>query len=178
MESAGEQPTHRPIHLKARNDLPITMGIHEMQTKSRASQGAQRQRIRLPTPREADSIPGSGRSPGEDNGNPLQYSCLENPMHRGAWQATVLGGHKRVGHDLATEHAHTMQTKYPIDLTWKDYWNKNKIILRKKGHWGKFLFPLLTIVSNLFLTVRYLVVSHNTRLSKYIERRMNWWEDE
>ena len=37
------------------------------------------------------SIPGSRRSPGEGNGNPLQYSCLENPMDRGAWQATVCG---------------------------------------------------------------------------------------
>ena len=36
-------------------------------------------------------IPGSGRSPGEGNGNPLQYSCLENPMDRGAWRATVYG---------------------------------------------------------------------------------------
>jgi len=35
------------------------------------------------------SIPGSGRSPGEGNGNPLQYSCLENPMTGGAWWATV-----------------------------------------------------------------------------------------
>ena len=35
------------------------------------------------------SIPGSGRSPGEGNGNPLQYSCLKNPMDRGAWWATV-----------------------------------------------------------------------------------------
>ena len=35
------------------------------------------------------SIPGSGRSPGEGNGNPLQYSCLQKPMDRGAWQATV-----------------------------------------------------------------------------------------
>ena len=34
-------------------------------------------------------IPGLGRSPGEGNGNPLQYSCLENPMDRGVWQATV-----------------------------------------------------------------------------------------
>ena len=34
-------------------------------------------------------IPGLGRSPGEGNGNPLQYSCLENPTDRGAWQATV-----------------------------------------------------------------------------------------
>ena len=37
------------------------------------------------------SIPGSGRSPGEGNGNPLQYSCLENPKNRGAWWATVHG---------------------------------------------------------------------------------------
>ena len=35
------------------------------------------------------SIPGSERSPGEGNGNPLQYSCLGNPMHRGTWWATV-----------------------------------------------------------------------------------------
>ena len=35
------------------------------------------------------SIPGSGRSPGEENGNPLQYSCLEDPMDRGAWRAMV-----------------------------------------------------------------------------------------
>ena len=34
-------------------------------------------------------IPGPGRSPGEGNGNPLQYSCLENPMDRGVWQAIV-----------------------------------------------------------------------------------------
>ena len=37
------------------------------------------------------SIPGLGRSPGEGNGNPLQYSCLENSMDRGAWWATVHG---------------------------------------------------------------------------------------
>ena len=46
------------------------------------------------------SIPGSGRSPGEGNGNPLQYSFLENPMDRGAWQVTVHGV-TRVGHNLA-----------------------------------------------------------------------------
>ena len=47
------------------------------------------------------SIPGSERSPGEGNGNPLQYSCLEKPMDRGAWQATIRAV-ARVGHDLAT----------------------------------------------------------------------------
>ena len=48
------------------------------------------------------SIPGSGRSPGEGNDNPLQYSCLENPMDRGAGQATVHGV-TRDRHDLATK---------------------------------------------------------------------------
>ena len=46
-------------------------------------------------------IPGSGRYPGEGNGNPLQYACLENPMDRGAWQAAVHGV-PRVRHVLAT----------------------------------------------------------------------------
>ena len=41
--------------------------------------------------RDAGLIPGLGRSPGEGNGNPLQYSCLENPMDRGAWRATAHG---------------------------------------------------------------------------------------
>ena len=46
-------------------------------------------------------IPGLGGSPGEGNGNPIQYSCLGNPMDRGAWWATVHG--VRVRHDLATK---------------------------------------------------------------------------
>ena len=41
--------------------------------------------------RDSGLIPGSRRSPGEGNGKPLQYSCLGNPMDRGAWQATVKG---------------------------------------------------------------------------------------
>ena len=41
--------------------------------------------------RDVDFIPGSGRSPGEGNGNALQCSCLENPMDRGAWQVIVRG---------------------------------------------------------------------------------------
>ena len=49
---------------------------------------AQWQRVYL---RVQDMIPGSGRSPGEGNGNPLQYSCLGYPMDRGAWWTTVHG---------------------------------------------------------------------------------------
>ena len=44
--------------------------------------------------RDLGSIPGSGRSPGGEHGNPLQYSCLENPMDREAWRVTVRGGHR------------------------------------------------------------------------------------
>ena len=51
---------------------------------------------------DVGSIPGSERSFGEGNGNPLQCSCLENPMDGGAWQATVHGV-ARFGHDLATK---------------------------------------------------------------------------
>ena len=48
------------------------------------------------------SIPSSGRSPEEGNGNPLKYSCVENPTDKVAWPATVHGV-TRVGHDLATK---------------------------------------------------------------------------
>ena len=48
------------------------------------------------------SIPESERPPGERNGNPLQYSCLENPMDRGAWQI-IVHGVLRVRHDLVTQ---------------------------------------------------------------------------
>ena len=56
--------------------------------------------------RDACSIPGLGRSPGGGHGNPLQYSCLENPMGRGAWWATV---HRVAESDTteATSYAHT-----------------------------------------------------------------------
>ena len=56
--------------------------------------------------RDVNLIPGSGRSPGEGHGNLLQYSCLENPMDRGAWQASV---HRVSESDTTegTQHAHT-----------------------------------------------------------------------
>ena len=57
--------------------------------------------------RDAGSTPGSGRSPGEGHGNPLQYSCLENPMDRGAWRATVHGGHTESETTEVTQHACT-----------------------------------------------------------------------
>ena len=48
-------------------------------------------------------IPGSGRSPGEGNGHPLQYTCLENPMDRGAWWATQSMGSQKIQTQLGTQ---------------------------------------------------------------------------
>ena len=56
--------------------------------------------------RDAGLIPESGRSPGEGNGNSFQYSCLENPMDRGAWRATVHGVAKSRAQLSTHIHAH------------------------------------------------------------------------
>ena len=73
------------------------------------------------------SIPGSERSPGEGNGNPLQYSCLENSMERGSWRATVHGIAK-CWHDWAT-NSFTSRVKRNRDI------NRQRIggLL---GHWN------------------------------------------
>ena len=61
--------------------------------------------------RDASSIPGLGKSPGEENDTSLQYSCPGNPMDRGVWRPTI-HGLQRVY--LATEHAHTQFRKHTI----------------------------------------------------------------
>ena len=69
--------------------------------------------------RDVSSIPGSGRSPGEGNGHPLQYSCLENPMDRGAWQPIVYS----VAELVTTEATwHACIHPYPIPTVW--FWWK------------------------------------------------------
>ena len=62
--------------------------------------------------RDVGSILGSGRSPGEGNGNPLQYSCLENSVDRGAWRA-IVHGVKRVRHDWVTKHTNYVEGRVP-----------------------------------------------------------------
>ena len=62
-------------------------------------------------------IPVSGRSPGDGNGNPLQYSCLENPMDRGAWQAMV---HRVSKSQMQLSNFHFLQRKkkcYQLNMT-------------------------------------------------------------
>ena len=76
---------------------------------------------------DMSSIPGSGRSPGEGNGNPLQYSCLENPKDRGAWQATV--------HGVAETDATERQLMHMLLVT-------------KLQTLGFFRFPLMSFFSS------------------------------
>ena len=58
-------------------------------------------------------IPGSGRSPEKGNGNPLQYSCLENPMDRGAWQAADPWGHRESDMNKVTKQQHPAPMPLP-----------------------------------------------------------------
>ena len=62
--------------------------------------------------REMDLIPGLGRSSGGGNGNPLQYSCLGNPMDKGTWRAAVHKGQKESDKTEATEHTYMYAIKY------------------------------------------------------------------
>ena len=82
------------------------------------SQSSESSITRLPMQEMRVRFPGSGRSPGEGNGNPLQYSLLDNPMNRGSWRATV-HGITRVRHDWATGNTHTMSVRGTNSL-WPD----------------------------------------------------------
>ena len=91
--------------------------------------------------RDSGSIPGSGRSPGEGNGNPLQYPCLENSMDRGTWRATVNGVTKswtRLSDQAHIPHSNgsSLETHYPIqkaDLHFTKAFSRHIILFQSKG---------------------------------------------
>ena len=78
------------------------------------------------------SIPGLGRYPGEENGNPLQDSCLENSMDRGAWQATVQGS-QRVGPDWAINSLTFTVARYIFLNEWTKKWAHTHTKIVKGG---------------------------------------------
>ena len=81
--------------------------------------------------RDTDSIPGSGRSPGGGHGNMLQYPCLENPMDRGAWRATVHRVAKSwIRLKWLTEKA---MAPHPSTLAWKIPWTEEPGRLQSMG---------------------------------------------
>ena len=80
------------------------------------------------------SIPGSGRYPGEGTGNPFQYSCLENPMDRGAWQATVHRVAKsQTLSDLSKQRKINLYFKYYLQFNYVELGGKAKNINNQNG---------------------------------------------
>ena len=102
--------------------------------------------------RDVGLIPGSGRSPGEGNGNPIQNSCLRNPMDRGAWWATV--------HEIAKSwiplnththtHPHTHTLTHTQTLKWRESQMKTGVMLPQdrelsevsREAWSRFCLEL------------------------------------
>ena len=91
--------------------------------------------------RDSGSIPGWGISPGEENGNPFQYSCLKNLMDRGAWWATVHGvSNSWTG--LSNWHTHTQR-------------NMDPVLIPTLGFIG---LPILAILSSVFSSIACVVI--------------------
>ena len=103
--------------------------------------------------RDAGSIPGSGRFPGGGNGNPFQYSCLENPMDRGAWWATV--------HEVAkSTHAVTRRLAEPPKMG---------------NQRGAQSFPEAILV---FLSKSMITPTHGRKISPYSEKEPSGIHDQ
>ena len=93
------------------------------------------------------SILGLGRSPGEGNGNPLQYSCLENPTDREAWQA-IIHGVARVGHDLGTKAPLPplpLISKVGLEVPWMF----TSFFLQVRLSQDHFIFIMCTVLSQM-----------------------------
>ena len=99
-------------------------------------------------------IPGSGRSPGEGNGNPLQYSCLGNSMDRGTLWPTVYGT-TRVRHNLMTEHTH-MHYSIPC-------WSPNKYINLSECNINLFVDPHQYVLHVISASLENQIKSHITK---------------
>ena len=107
--------------------------------------------------RDVDSIPRWGRSPGERNGNPLQYSCLECPMDRGAWRATVHGVSK--------------------SWTWLKRLSSHVILSREKRSRFQSKFSCVSILfSDTFESFVLINVSHGWQITEgQIEKESSIW---
>ena len=85
---------------------------------------------------DAGLIPGSGRSPGEGNGNPLQYSCLRNPMNRGAWWATIHGVAKsQTGLYQLNDNNKLPLTNYCVSRSQEEI-SQNSQTFPSRKHWN------------------------------------------
>ena len=98
--------------------------------------------------RDAGSIPGLGRSPGGGHGTPLQYSCWENPMDRGAWQATVHGVVKSWTWQSVWAHTHIVNSWWECKMVQplrKSVWKLIKSLIKNKKLIKKLKIELLYV---------------------------------
>ena len=107
------------------------------------------------------SIPGLGRSPGEGNGNPLQYSYLENPMDRGAWWATVHGVT-----ELDATNTHTQYNEYPYNHH-RGLTTVSVYLLHACGNTSKEVTDIFTFYSQIlkYTNPKYDTFLHNRNIS-------------
>ena len=98
--------------------------FHQMRPKSQVAPVVKNLSANAGDFRHVSSIPGWGRCPGEGNGNPLQYSRLENPMDRGAWRATVHGVAKsqtRLSMRTSLSHSSLMTVKQMGEVRFQNF---------------------------------------------------------
>ena len=96
--------------------------------------------------RNVGSVPGLGRSPGGGHGNPLQYSCLENPMDRGAWWAIVHGVAK-IGHNWSNSHTLTWM-HYGANTIWQEFFVNDSPSIKQKTLLPVLKFPIFFLYSH------------------------------
>ena len=136
---------------------------------------------------DSDSIPGLGRSPGEGNGNPLQYFCLENPMGRATWQATVHGVAKSWASLSNWAHRSTQEIRknYPMKFgvesthTQAHTYSQVHVYTNTYVHWimGKKYFLLwreVKSLSQVWLFVTLWTVAHQAPLSMGFSKQEYW----
>ena len=110
--------------------------------------------------RDSGLIPGLGRSPGGGNGNPLQYSCLENPMDRGAWQATV--------HRVAKSRTWMKRLSTHACLHLTTFQNRNLLVAKS---WLALKFSCLKSSHE---TLELVVCSDSILFGKKIDHHLLW----
>ena len=126
---------------------------------------------------EMGSIPGLGRSTGEENGNPLQCSYLGNPMDRGAWEPGRLlsMGSQRVRYDLVTEQQQILdhQTRAWLRLYWSQTSQEVKHSTQNHCTWQVIALLPTDVSTALAETTPFAIVKFQS-LNKYIQRWIKW----
>ena len=123
------------------------------------------------------SIPGWRRPPGEGNGNPLQYSCVENPMHGGAWWGLQSMGSQRVRHDRATSLSFLLRSPRVLE-TWTKFLSlSNTLHVAGKGRQtgGIFLSEFMSFRFGQNRTRKRIKREERPSLPEFVSATFRWF---